>query len=126
MATCPAEFCFDDALSTRRIICAMKDPTLDVSVVICAYTEERWHDLIAAVESIQQQSVTPSEIIVVIDNNKRLLERARAHIAGGVIVIENSEPQGLSGARNSGIAVAHGAYIAFLDDDALAEPDWLL
>ena len=103
----------------------MENATLDVSVVICAYTEERWHDLIAAVESIQRQSVPPREIIVVIDSNKRLLERAKADIPG-VTVIENSEPRGLSGARNSGIAVARGAYIAFLDDDATAEPDWLV
>ena len=98
--------------------------TLDVSVVICAYTEERWHDLVAAVESIRQQTVPPREIIVVIDNNARLLERARRHLAG-TVVIENCEPQGLSGARNSGIAIAQGALVAFLDDDATAEPDWL-
>ncbi len=99
--------------------------TLDVSVIICAYTEERWHDLVAAVESIQRQSVLPREIIVVIDHNACLLERVRAHIPD-VIVTENYEPQGLSGARNSGVAIAQGTLIAFLDDDATAEPDWLI
>lgn len=99
--------------------------TLDVSVIICAYTEERWHDLVAAVESIQRQRVLPREVIVVIDHNPRLLERVRAHIPD-VIVTENCEPQGLSGARNSGVAIAQGTLIAFLDDDATAEPDWLI
>ena len=28
----------------------------DISVIICAYTEERWNDLVAAVESVQQQT----------------------------------------------------------------------
>lgn len=102
----------------------MMSETVDVSVVICAYTEERWHDLARAVESIQQQSAAPREIIVVVDHNTHLLERVRTHFPG-VVVIENSEPQGLSGARNSGIARAQGNYIAFLDDDAAAEPDWL-
>ncbi len=102
----------------------MTSGIVDVTVVICAYTEERWHDLVAAVESIQHQTAAPREIIVVVDHNTRLLERARAHLVG-VVVVENSESQGLSGARNSGIARAQGEYIAFLDDDATAEPDWL-
>ncbi len=96
----------------------------DISVVICAYTEERWHDLVAAVESIQRQTTSPREIILVIDHNVRLFERARKQISG-VVVIENNEPKGLSGARNSGIALSQGPLIAFLDDDAIAEPDWL-
>lgn len=42
-----------------------------------------------------------------------------------MIAVENIESRGLSGARNSGVAVATGAIVAFLDDDAVAEPDWL-
>ncbi|MDQ2717606.1 MAG: glycosyltransferase [Chloroflexota bacterium] len=102
----------------------MTDVAPDVSVVICAYTEERWPDLLAAVESVQRQSIPALEIIVVIDHNAPLRARAHTHLARA-IVIENSQPRGLSGARNSGIAIARGAFIAFLDDDAVAEPDWL-
>ena len=83
----------------------MRDAMPDVSVIICAYTEERWDDIIAGVKSLQQQTAPPREIIMVIDHNPSLLERVRANIPN-VIAIENSEPQGLSGARNSGIAVA--------------------
>ncbi len=92
--------------------------TQDISVVICTYTEERWHELVAAVESIQRQTIPSREIILVIDHNTQLFERARAHIPG-ISVIENSKPKGLSGARNSGIAKAQGTLIAFLDDDAI-------
>ncbi|GAC1387696.1 MAG: hypothetical protein NVSMB33_17300 [Ktedonobacteraceae bacterium] len=102
----------------------MTETDLDISVIICAYTEERWHDLVAAIESIQQQRTSAREIIVVIDHNSALLERVQAYLPG-VTALENREKQGLSGARNSGIAVAQGALVAFLDDDAIAEPDWL-
>ncbi|MGZ3615843.1 MAG: glycosyltransferase [Ktedonobacteraceae bacterium] len=102
----------------------MIQKTLDVSVIICAYTEARWPDLIAAVESLERQSIPAREIIVVVDYNQHLFELVRTEFPG-IVVVENSEPHGLSGARNSGIAVAKGAFIAFLDDDATAEPDWL-
>jgi glucosyl-dolichyl phosphate glucuronosyltransferase len=102
----------------------MKLAAYDVSVIICAYTEDRWTDLLAAVESVRQQSIRPGEIILVIDHNPHLLKRAREHIPG-VIVVENIEARGLRGARNSGVAVAQGQIIAFLDDDAVAAVDWL-
>jgi glucosyl-dolichyl phosphate glucuronosyltransferase len=97
---------------------------LDVSVIICAYTEARWLDLIAAVDSLYRQNVPAREIIVVVDYNQHLFERVRKELPG-IVVVENSESHGLSGARNSGIAVAKSSLIAFLDDDATAEPDWL-
>lgn len=95
-----------------------------VSVIICVYTEKRWHDLVDAVASLQQQSAPPREIIVVVDHNTSLLRRVREELPG-VIAVENCGPQGLSGARNSGLAIVRGELIAFLDDDATAEPDWL-
>jgi glycosyltransferase involved in cell wall biosynthesis len=103
----------------------MTTPTKQtISVIICAYTLERWHDLVAAVESVQHQTVPPSEIIVVIDHNPEMLLRAQEQLLG-IIVTGNSEERGLSGARNSGIILAHGDLMAFLDDDAIAKPQWL-
>src|SRR5258706_9601987 len=124
MADRSARYSISDTVPTGKVIRTMVDAAWDISVVICTYTEERWHDLVAAVESIQRQSISPREIILVVDHNRQLFERA--HYIPGVIVIENSETKGLSGARNSGIAVAKGALIAFLDDDAIAEHDWLI
>jgi GT2 family glycosyltransferase len=96
----------------------------NASVIICAYTEDRWDDLVAAVASVEKQTVATKEIIIVIDHNESLLTRARTRFIGAHVV-ENVAPQGLSGARNSGIAIASGEVIAFLDDDALAAPDWI-
>jgi GT2 family glycosyltransferase len=95
-----------------------------IAVIICAYTEERWDDLVAAVASLRLQTLLPSEIIIVIDHNKRLFERARAQFADATVV-ENKAARGLSGARNTGLEMTHGDLIAFLDDDAEAAPDWL-
>lgn len=97
---------------------------LDISVVICAYTEERWQHLVLAVESVQRQEVLPREIIVVIDYNTSLFERTRMNIFG-ITAVENSGPKGVSGARSTGVAEAQGTLIACLDDDATAEPGWL-
>jgi GT2 family glycosyltransferase len=95
-----------------------------VSVIVCAYTDRRWDELLAAVESVAAQTVAPLETIVVADHNPALLDRVRRRLPA-VRALGNSAPRGLSGARNSGIAVARGEVIAFLDDDAVAEPDWL-
>ena len=97
----------------------------DISVIICTYTEDRWDDLVAAVESVRQQKLPPAEIIIVIDHNSVLLEQVQEHLPG-VVVVENTEARGLRGARNSGVAAAKSQIIAFLDDDAVAIPDWLI
>ena len=96
----------------------------DISIVICAYTEKRWHDLVEAVASVQRQTTAYREIIVVIDYNPVLFRQAQEQLTG-VVVVENTQTKGLRGARNSGIAHAQGQIIAFLDDDAVAIPDWL-
>lgn len=96
----------------------------DASVVVCAYTLERWADLVAAIASVRAQEPPPGQVILVIDHNAALLAKARAELSG-LIIVENSGPRGLSGARNSGVAVASGGIVAFLDDDAVAQPGWL-
>ncbi|MFF4212300.1 glycosyltransferase family 2 protein [Streptomyces sp. NPDC001796] len=106
----------------------MSDP--DISVVICVYTEDRWEDILAAVASVRAQSRPARETLLVVDHNETLLERLtgeykEAREDGSVRVLANAGPRGLSAGRNTGIAASHGEVIAFLDDDAVAERDWL-
>lgn len=95
-----------------------------VSVVICCYADERFWNVLAAVESVHRQTSPPAEVAVVVDHNPALLERIKAATAD-VLTVCNDQPKGLSGARNSGIAATRGDVVAFLDDDADAEPNWL-
>jgi GT2 family glycosyltransferase len=95
-----------------------------VSVIICAYTEQRWAELERAVQCTKEQSPAPQEIILVIDHNPQLMERAEGAFPD-VQVIENQEARGLSGARNSGVKIAQGDYLVFMDEDAWPEPGWL-
>ncbi len=96
-----------------------------VSVVICCYRDDRFELLQAAIGSAQRQTLPPHEVIVVVDHNDRLEQRVRA-VCTDIIVLPNTEDKGPSGARNVGVKAATGEIVAFLDDDAIAEPDWLL
>jgi GT2 family glycosyltransferase len=100
------------------------DKSVELSVVICAYTEQRWDDLVAAVMAVKQQCQANDEVIVVIDQNSALLERVKTSLPA-VQAIINQEARGLGGARNSGTAAAQGAIVVFLDDDAVPAPTWL-
>ena len=95
-----------------------------VSVVLCCYTMTRWPRIVEAVDSVLGQSLPADEVVVVVDHCPELLAHATTHLSG-VRVVRNLGPQGLSGARNTGVAEATGDVVAFLDDDAAADVDWL-
>jgi GT2 family glycosyltransferase len=85
---------------------------------------ERWEDLLAAVASLHKQTRPADEIIMVIDHNPQLFELTQ-QVFVDITVVENRASVGLSGARNTGITLAQGTHLVFLDDDAEAAPDWL-
>nr|WP_306314147.1 glycosyltransferase family 2 protein [Streptomyces hydrogenans] len=101
------------------------DPTAfpSLTVVVCAYTLDRWDDLRAAIGSLRDQRPPVRETVLVIDHCPELRARAAAAFPG-VRVLANDGRRGLSGARNTGVAAARCEVVAFLDDDAAAEPDW--
>src|SRR3954470_8092147 len=97
-----------EVLPTRSPAVSAADPPPPVSVVICAYSEDRWDLLVKAISSTRRQSVPPLETIVVVDHNPALLARIRRELPG-VVAVESTGAPGLAGARNSGVEVASGS-----------------
>ena len=95
-----------------------------MTVVICCYTEQRWEQTCAAVKSALTQDPAPAQVLLVVDHNAALAARARRELID-VTVLENDGPNGLSGARNTGLRLATQPITAFLDDDAEARPGWM-
>ncbi len=99
---------------------------VSVSVVICAYTMQRWQDMCEAVDSVLAQEHPVDEVLLVIDDSDELFETAVSYYAAGTYpkVMRNNFTRGLSGARNTGLLAASSDVVAFLDDDAWAESTW--
>lgn len=101
---------------------------MDCSIVVCTYNRaESLKDTLAALARLE---ATPSRTweVVVVDNNshdhtRQVVDAAQRDWPRLRYVFESA--QGLSHARNRGIAEAAGEVILFTDDDVLPEPDWL-
>jgi hypothetical protein len=100
-------------------------PDRSVGVVVCAYTPRRWGALVRALASVRAQLRPPDAVVLVIDHDDELLDRARQAFPD-VHVVPNAEARGLSGARNTGMQHSATDVVAFLDDDAEADPAWLV
>ena len=98
---------------------------LDTSVVICSHRLERWGWLCACVQSVEEQTLIPFEIIVVIDGDNLLAKRTIDELSSRCTVIVLEERSGLSAARNAGLSATTSPFVAFLDDDARADCQWL-
>jgi glucosyl-dolichyl phosphate glucuronosyltransferase len=124
----------------------------DVTVIILAYSMERWALTCASVESVLAQTLSPREIIMCIDENpelsERLTERWRGRTARvpAIRIVDSRRDGGrptpaagpngrrsshashgshIASGRTTGVELASTELVAFLDDDAAADPDWL-
>lgn len=91
-----------------------------VSVIVCTHNGERW--LGGCLQAIASLRYPAYETIVVDDGSTDLT--AAVADSYGVRVIR-TENQGLSAARNVGLLAARGDYVAYIDDDAYPDRDWL-
>jgi glycosyltransferase involved in cell wall biosynthesis len=94
------------------------------SVVIATHALQRRKVLAEAVFSVLNRQQLPHEVVVAVDNNADLYEWVRMKLPE-VIAVHNQGPRGASATRNAGARVAAGSVLVFLDDDAVARPDWL-
>lgn len=92
-----------------------------VSVIIPAYNRER---LVGeAIDSVLAQEV-PLELIVVDDGSTDGTADVIASYGDAVRYV-HQDNKGIAGARNTGIALARGPYLAFLDSDDVWMPEKL-
>lgn len=92
----------------------------NLSVIVC--TRDRLAMLEQCLASLAAQTSPPGQIVVVdnsADGNAAPLCAGRP----GVTYVHEPRP-GLSIARNAGLAVARGEFIAFTDDDVELHDDW--
>jgi glycosyltransferase involved in cell wall biosynthesis len=99
-------------------------PHRTVCVVIACFDVQRLDLLARAVRSVRDQDY-PHELIIVVDYNEDLYLRVSSAVPKGVSVIQNTRSRGASGARNTAALASGCALLAFLDDDASAQPGWL-
>lgn len=92
-----------------------------ISVVVCTYNGVRWLD--GCFDALSRVEYPNFEVILVDDGSTD----GSSAVAGrrGVRVIRSDQNGGLSAARNLGLHAGTGEIIAYLDDDARPEPDWL-
>jgi glycosyltransferase involved in cell wall biosynthesis len=100
-----------------------------ITLSVCICTHERPGYLNACLESLKVQSIGLERFeVIVVDSASSPAASARLReVVDGMpnALMIRVEEAGASLARNRGIEACTGSHIAFLDDDAVAAPDWL-
>jgi glucosyl-dolichyl phosphate glucuronosyltransferase len=136
-------------LETESVAGVTKDDVADATVIVLAYTDERWSLTCAAVESACNQTLLPREIIVCVEGNPELADRFRERwqhrleSLPSIRVVDSQDVEPglaageeervpyashglpISAERTRGVMLASTEVVVFLDDDASADPDWL-
>jgi len=100
-----------------------------LSVIICTYNRDAHIE--RALQSLVAQDFDKKDFeIIVVDNNStdktaEIIQNFRDKHLDFNIVLDKETRQGLSFARNKGIALAQGKYLSFIDDDGIAKPDYV-
>jgi glycosyltransferase involved in cell wall biosynthesis len=100
-----------------------------ISVIICTYNRQEY--IVEALQSLNIQLLSKELFeVIVADNNsidntgELVLQYKRTHPDLQIYYL-NEKNQGSSFARNTGASFAKGEFFCFMDDDAVAEPDYL-
>lgn len=103
-------------------ISAVNDKAISVSVVISTYN--RASTLVDTLESLERQTFRDFEVVIVngpsTDGTLNVVSKFK-----GRLTLRETKNRNLSESRNIGIAASRGEVVAFLDDDAVADPNWL-
>lgn len=91
-----------------------------ISVVVCTYNGSR--TIRDCLEGLRKLDYPNFEVIIVNDGSTDGIEKILKEYSFRVISIPNG---GLSNARNVGMRAAKGEIVAYIDDDAIPDPQWL-
>lgn len=95
-------------------------PLPRISVVVCTYNGARTlSECLAGLKRLEY----PDYEVIVVDDGSTDATPAIARESGFRVV--NEGHRGLSGARNLGLHAATGEIVAYIDDDAYPDPQWL-
>lgn len=102
----------------------------DITIVICSYNRADWlREAIESLDNLQTRNKFSYEVLVVdnasTDHTKDVVMQMAEKLSCPVRYVLESQP-GVSFARNRGVEETKSNWIAFFDDDEIAEPDWLL
>ncbi len=110
-----------DVVATTAGEASCRAAAPEVTVVIP--TRDRWAMLSSALTAALGQRDVTLEVVVVDDGSAdETPERLAALRDPRLRSIRHEQSQGVAGARNAGIALARGGWVAFLDDDDLWSP----
>jgi len=104
----------------------MKNDAPKISVIMSVYNTQQF--LEESIESILNQTFTNFEFIIIDDksndNSKEIISNYMAKDCR-IILIENETNLGIAAARNKGLEIARGKYIAIMDSDDISLPNRL-
>lgn len=96
-----------------------------ISVIVPVYNQEAY--VAACIGSLRAQTMDDVEVIVVddgsTDDSVRVMRKAIAGDARFAIIEQAN--QGVAVARNTGLRMAHGTWICFIDPDDVVDPEYL-
>lgn len=98
-----------------------QEPT--IAVIIC--TRDRLADLIACLKGIENQSVQPSEVIIVSGSGESCPDDIDIRFQSLPIKVVDCYEHNISISRNKGLGSVSSRFVMFIDDDAIAHEDWL-
>lgn len=101
---------------------------VDVTVCLCTFRRE---SVTTTLESLARQTLAPDQRfeVVVVDSDQEAsarerIQSAQARLPIAIRYVVAARP-GVAEARNAAVREAAGRWLAFIDDDEVAEPDWL-
>jgi glycosyltransferase involved in cell wall biosynthesis len=100
---------------------------VNVSVVLCTYALDMYNHFCEAAESVLNQTYNNVELVVIVDGTPEVYDRVVEDYDNheDVIISCNDENVGLLQSRNRGAELATGDVVAFIDDDAIADEEWI-